>query len=83
MFPLVLDCYEFCTDEYKKELEGPRKAIQAIEDKKAGILKAERDKARKERDEKEQALKKSKKTPKATVVSIWLLLKLKRGERDT
>ena len=68
-FPLVLDCYEFCTDEYKKVLDKPREAIKAIEDKKAGIAKAERDKARKERDEKEEAAKATKKRP----LQVWHL----------
>lgn len=36
----MLDCFEFCTDEYKKELEGPRQAYKQVEDKKAGLLKA-------------------------------------------
>ena len=40
MFPLVLDLYEFCTEEYKKALEGPRKAWQEAEDKRAGLEKA-------------------------------------------
>eukprot|EP00884_Botryococcus_braunii_P009225 jgi/Botrbrau1/18303/Bobra.0179s0032.1 len=25
-FPMTLDCFEFCTEEYKKQLEGPRTA---------------------------------------------------------
>ena len=40
VFPLVLDLYEFCTEEYKKALEGPRKAWQEAEDKRAGLEKA-------------------------------------------
>ena len=36
----MLDLYEFCTDEYKKALEGPRKAWQEAEDKRAGLEKA-------------------------------------------
>ena len=40
VFPLVLDLYEFCTEDYKKALEGPRKAWQESEDKKAGLERA-------------------------------------------
>lgn len=40
VFPLVLDLYEFCTPEYKKELDGPRAAWQEAEDEKAGLEKA-------------------------------------------
>ena len=40
VFPLVLDLYEFCTEDYKKALEGPRKAWQEAEDKKAGLERA-------------------------------------------
>lgn len=40
VFPLVLDLYEFCTEDYKKALEGPRKAWQEAEDKRAGLEKA-------------------------------------------
>ena len=40
VFPLVLDLYEFCTGDYKKALEGPRKAWQESEDKKAGLERA-------------------------------------------
>jgi len=29
-FPLQLDLYEFCSDEYKKELQGPREAQQQV-----------------------------------------------------
>lgn len=36
----MLDLYEFCTEEYKKALEGPRKAWQEAEDKRAGLEKA-------------------------------------------
>ena len=28
---MLLDCYEFCTEEYKKELDGPRAAAAAID----------------------------------------------------
>ena len=54
-FPLVLDCYEFCSDEYKRELQGPREAYQQVEDKKAGVEKQKKDAARKEADEKDQS----------------------------
>lgn len=37
---MVLDAYEFCSNEYKKELEGPRAAWQAAEDERAGLEKA-------------------------------------------
>ncbi len=40
VFPLALDLYEFCTEDYKKALEGPRKAWQEAEDIKAGLEKA-------------------------------------------
>ena len=40
VFPMVLDAYEFCSDAYKKELEGPRAAWQAAEDVRAGLDKA-------------------------------------------
>ena len=36
----MLDLYEFCTDEHKKALEGPRKAWQEAEDTRAGLEKA-------------------------------------------
>ena len=29
-FPLQLDLYEFCSEEYKKELQGPREAQQQV-----------------------------------------------------
>lgn len=34
-FPLVLDTYEFCSDELKKQLDGPRVAVREEEDRKA------------------------------------------------
>ena len=40
VFPLVLDLYEFCTEDYKMALEGPRKAWQEAEDKRAGLERA-------------------------------------------
>ena len=40
VFPLVLDAYEFCTDAYKTELDGPRGAWQAAEDARAGLERA-------------------------------------------
>ncbi|CAL5229639.1 g13003 [Coccomyxa viridis] len=56
VFPLVLDLYEFCTDEYKKALEGPRKAWQEAEDKRAGLEKAAKAKAKSAaKDDKAQA----------------------------
>jgi hypothetical protein len=39
-FPLVLDVYEFCSAELKKELEGPREAARAAADRAAGLEKA-------------------------------------------
>ena len=60
-FPLVLDCYEFCSDEYKKELDLPRQAYHQVEDKKAGIEKLKKEQARKEQEAKEQASSKSSK----------------------
>lgn len=32
-FPMLLDCYEYCTEEYRKELDGPRAAAAAIDSK--------------------------------------------------
>jgi len=40
VFPLVLDAYEFCSPEYKKQLEGPRAAWQEAEDWRAGLDRA-------------------------------------------
>ena len=40
VFPLVLDTYELCTDAYKRDLDGPREALTAEEDRKAGLEKA-------------------------------------------
>ncbi|KAK9908278.1 hypothetical protein WJX75_005397 [Coccomyxa subellipsoidea] len=40
VFPMVLDAYEFCSDAYKKQLDGPRAAWQAAEDVRAGLEKA-------------------------------------------
>ena len=37
---MVLDLYEFCTEAYKAQLEGPRKAWQAAEDARAGLERA-------------------------------------------
>ncbi len=34
-FPIVLDMYEFCSDEMKKQLDGPREAVRHEEDRKA------------------------------------------------
>ena len=36
----MLDVYEFCTDELKKELEGPREAAREAADRAAGLEKA-------------------------------------------
>ena len=41
-FPLVLDCYDFCTAEYQAQLRGPRNAENAIEEHKAGIAKRQK-----------------------------------------
>ena len=41
-FPLVLDCYEFCTAEYKTMLEGPRGAEALIDEHRAGISKRQK-----------------------------------------
>lgn len=67
----MLDCYEFCSDEYKRELDQPREAYQEVEDRKAGIEKQKREVARKEAEEKEQAASKtSKKRPLPKVCSF-------------
>lgn len=34
-FPLILDMYEFCSDDMKKQLDGPREAVRHEEDRKA------------------------------------------------
>ena len=34
-FPLVLDTYDFCSDDLKKQLDGPRVAVREEEDRKA------------------------------------------------
>lgn len=60
---MILDCYEFCSEEYKKELDGPREAYQQVEDKKAGIEKQKKDAARKEADQKDQRFKLGSKKP--------------------
>lgn len=36
-FPLVLDTYDFCSDDLKKQLEGPRVAVREEEDRKANL----------------------------------------------
>ena len=41
-FPMVLDCYDYCTPEYQKVLQGPRGAENAIEEHKAGIAKRQK-----------------------------------------
>lgn len=35
----MLDCYEFCTDECKKSLDGPREATKELEDRRVGLAK--------------------------------------------
>ncbi|DBB02923.1 hypothetical protein WJX77_004368 [Trebouxia sp. C0004] len=39
-FPIVLDMYEFCSDEMKKQLDGPREAVRHEEDRKANADRA-------------------------------------------
>lgn len=39
-FPLVLDLFEFCTEELKAALEGPRLAYKEADDAKAGLITA-------------------------------------------
>ena len=34
-FPLVLDTYDFCSNDLKKQLDGPRVAVREEEDRKA------------------------------------------------
>ena len=36
-FPLQLDMFDFCTDELKAKLKGPRAALRRVEDDKAGV----------------------------------------------
>ena len=62
VFPLVLDLYEFCTEDYKKELEGPRKAWQEAEDRKAGLEKAAKAAAK-------SAAAKDEKAPEVNLIS--------------
>ncbi len=38
----MLDCYEFCTPEYKSVLDGPRGAEAQIEEHRAGISKRQK-----------------------------------------
>mmetsp|Transcript_5139 Transcript_5139/g.14364 ORF Transcript_5139/g.14364 Transcript_5139/m.14364 type:complete len:484 (-) Transcript_5139:163-1614(-) len=54
-FPMVLDLYDRCTDELKKELDGPRAALKEIEDAKAGLEKAKKAKTREEGTEEKAA----------------------------
>eukprot|EP00892_Ulva_mutabilis_P003323 jgi/Ulvmu1/1362/UM011_0090.1 len=42
-FPLQLDMLDFCTDELKTQLRGPRAALRRIEDEKAGVVRTEAD----------------------------------------
>ena len=37
-FPVDLDVYDFCSDELRKELEGPRAALKEWEDEQVGRL---------------------------------------------
>lgn len=39
-FPILLDMYEFCSDEMKKQLDGPREAVRHEEDRKANLDRA-------------------------------------------
>lgn len=34
-FPLELDCYDYCSDELKQKLDGPRQTLKDMQDKKA------------------------------------------------
>jgi hypothetical protein len=38
--PIVMDMYEFCSDEMKKQLDGPREAVRHEEDRKANADRA-------------------------------------------
>ena len=64
-FPLALDLYEFCSDEYKKELDAPRAAYQAVEDARVGLEKKARDakRAAEEAAEQKEAKESGKKRP--------------------
>jgi ubiquitin carboxyl-terminal hydrolase 14 len=42
-YPLVLDVLDFCTEELKEKLKGPRKVYREIEDAKVGIKKKEKE----------------------------------------
>ena len=69
-FPLVLDCYEFCSEEYKRELDGPREAVQLLGDRRAGIARQKKATERKAAEEKEQAEKQAnRKRPLSKVTS--------------
>ena len=66
-----MDCYEFCSAEYKRELDGPREAMKLVEDRKAGIAKQKRASECKAAEEKEQAEKEAnKKRPLSKVTSL-------------
>ena len=58
-FPLVLDMYDFCSDELKKQLAGPREANKAEEDRKANM---------------DRAIKKAKMVKQHPVCYLWIVL---------
>lgn len=75
-FPLILDCYEFCSEEYKKELEGPREAYKQIEDRKAGLIKRKKAAERKAAEEREKAANEASRKRPLAQVSIGALSKM-------
>lgn len=42
-YPIQLDVFDFCTDELKGQLRGPRAALRRIEDEKAGVTRDDGD----------------------------------------
>ncbi|KAK9836436.1 hypothetical protein WJX74_000563 [Apatococcus lobatus] len=48
VFPVLLDLYDFCTPDLKRQLDGPRDALRAIEDKAAADARASKSKVPKE-----------------------------------
>lgn len=42
-YPMQLDMFDFCTDELKEQLRGPRAALRRIEDEKAGVARGDGD----------------------------------------
>ncbi|KAH8947146.1 hypothetical protein BDL97_11G025000 [Sphagnum fallax] len=42
-YPLVLDVFDFCTEELRDKLKGPRKVYQETEDAKVGLKKKEKE----------------------------------------